>query len=90
MQNHILVLQRKKGWDCLRHYEILANHCLPVFPDIKDKPRLTMNEYPTELQEDANRLYKEACLHKDYNTLNFRQEYKRLMRGFLEYFIIQC
>ena len=33
---------RKGGWDCLRHYEILRNNCLPFFPNIEKKPKLTI------------------------------------------------
>ena len=25
---------KKAGWDCLRHYEILANGCIPLFLDL--------------------------------------------------------
>ena len=31
---------RRAGWDCLRHYEILANRCVPVF-DVDDMPAWT-------------------------------------------------
>lgn len=31
-QNSLFALTKKKGgWDCLRHYEILANGCIPIF-----------------------------------------------------------
>ncbi len=25
------ITKKKAGWDCLRHYEILANGCIPLF-----------------------------------------------------------
>ena len=35
--NSLFALTYKKaGWDCLRHYEILANGCIPLFLDLKD------------------------------------------------------
>jgi len=29
---------RRAGWDCLRHYEIAANGCVPCFRDLDKKP----------------------------------------------------
>ena len=48
----------KGGWDCLRHYEILASGCLPFFKDIEHKPKYTMMNYPLNLQEQANKIFK--------------------------------
>ena len=48
---------QKSGWDCLRHYEILANNCIPVFPDILNMPTNTMVEWSRELQQRANLLW---------------------------------
>lgn len=33
---------KKGGWDCMRHYEILANGCIPLFTDIEDCPEKTL------------------------------------------------
>lgn len=33
---------KKGGWDCMRHYEILANGCVPIFTDIENCPRRTL------------------------------------------------
>jgi hypothetical protein len=40
---------KKAGWDCLRHYEILGNGCIPIFIDIANCPPLTMNNFPKAL-----------------------------------------
>jgi hypothetical protein len=32
------VTTKRAGWDCLRHYEIAANGCVPCFRDLDDKP----------------------------------------------------
>ena len=48
---------RKGGWDCLRHYEILKNNCLPFFPKIEEKPRLTMFNYPVKLQKKSQYIF---------------------------------
>lgn len=33
------VTTKRAGWDCLRHYEIAANGCIPCFRDLQLKPR---------------------------------------------------
>lgn len=43
---------KKAGWDCLRHYEILSQGCLPLFLDIHHLPETLMTLYPrTQLKE---------------------------------------
>lgn len=37
---------KKAGWDCLRHYEILSQGCLPLFFDIRHLPETLMKTYP--------------------------------------------
>jgi hypothetical protein len=44
---------KKGGWDCLRHYEILANGCIPWFRDLDACPANTMTHYPKELVHAA-------------------------------------
>ena len=39
---------KKAGWDCLRHYEILMNGCIPLFLDIKNCPTNTLSTLPKE------------------------------------------
>lgn len=46
---------KKGGWDCLRHYEILANGCIPVFPDLSKCPEGTLAHLPKSLILEANR-----------------------------------
>lgn len=38
--------EKKGGWDCLRHYEIIANGCIPLFRDIDKCPDKTMSTFP--------------------------------------------
>jgi hypothetical protein len=40
------ITRKKAGWDCLRHYEILANYCMPYFLDLEDCPEMTMTNFP--------------------------------------------
>ena len=54
---------KKHGWDCLRHYEILANRCVPLFFDLDKCPSLTMATFPRDLCAAAMDLFR-----------NFQQE----------------
>ena len=44
---------KKGGWDALRHYEILANGCIPVFSDIAMCPVSTMTTFPKALLQEC-------------------------------------
>jgi len=33
------ITTKRSGWDCLRHYEIAANGCVPCFRDLDKKPK---------------------------------------------------
>lgn len=48
------VTMKKFGWDCMRHYEILANGCLPVFLGIENCPIQTMTSFPKSLCVELN------------------------------------
>jgi hypothetical protein len=45
---------KKYGWDCLRHYEILANNCIPLFKNLENCPELTMTTFPKKIVLEAN------------------------------------
>lgn len=45
---------KKGGWDCMRHLEIMANKCVPVFPGIEECPAHTMTDYPKDLLHVIN------------------------------------
>jgi hypothetical protein len=40
---------KKAGWDCLRHYEILGNGCIPYFIGLENCPKSTMVLLPKDL-----------------------------------------
>ena len=48
---------KKAGWDCMRHYEIIANGCIPLFLDLDQCPKNTMTNFPKELIMQSNKLY---------------------------------
>lgn len=67
---------KKGGWDCMRHYEILANYCMPHFPDLNNCPTETMKNFPKTQVLESNLLY-------DQNIINDR--YYELLNEVFEY-----
>ena len=47
------ITQKKGGWDCLRHYEIMANGCMPIFMGLDKCPEATLHGFPKELVKGA-------------------------------------
>lgn len=84
-ESYFAVTCKKRGWDCLRHYEIIANGCIPVFTDIEQCPSNTMFYYPKELQLEANNFYSSYMLH-DINDVDFIAKYRELLEKFLLHF----
>lgn len=83
---------KKCGWDSLRHYEIIANGCIPIFDDISSIPDGTMTTFPKEILQQA---YKDLLPWKNnvelYNTyveklLNHCREYQTCEKS-AEYFL---
>jgi len=52
------VTMRRSGWDCMRHYEILASGAIPFFMGIKDliSNPLVMHSFPKDLVFEAMQL----------------------------------
>lgn len=72
------ITTKKAGWDCMRHYEILANGCVPYFPYIEQCPTNTMALLPKDLLKQANALYKK-------NSSIDSEEYLLLANQLLDY-----
>lgn len=47
---------KKGGWDCMRHYEILANRCIPYFPNLENCPKQTLHLFPKEIILEVNKV----------------------------------
>jgi len=55
-QSYFGLTKKKGGWDCLRHYEIMANNCLPYFIDIDSCPEKTLFFFPKDICKEINSL----------------------------------
>lgn len=63
---------RKNGWDCMRHYEILSQGCVPLFLDIKNLPASMMIHFPRKQLEEVLDV---AIQIENYNkNMNFSYE----------------
>jgi len=61
----------KKGqWDTMRHYEILANRCIPYFSDIEDCPPLSLVSFPKEMIKETNKYARRYEVHPCYDEIN--------------------
>jgi hypothetical protein len=71
-KSYFSLTHKKGGWDCMRHYEILLNGCVPYFPDIQNCPTSTMVNFPKDLCSSANEMIKreELNLNKYFDLAN--------------------
>lgn len=59
---------KKGGWDCLRHYEIVACGCVPIFIDLHKCPKRTLDSFPKATVKNAFKAITTRSLTaKDYN-----------------------
>uniref|UniRef100_A0AB39JBT8 Glycosyltransferase n=1 Tax=Florenciella sp. virus SA2 TaxID=3240092 RepID=A0AB39JBT8_9VIRU len=58
--------KKKNGWDCLRHYEIIANGCLPLFENLENCPESIMSNFPKKLLIEAKNK-KDTLTDNEYN-----------------------
>ena len=64
------VTMKKAGWDCMRHYEILGNYCMPYFTDLEDCPKDTLSSFPKGLLLEAKELASNFNQEKYYILLD--------------------
>jgi hypothetical protein len=86
-ESYFAITRQKAGWDCLRHYEILANRCVPLFINIDECPINTLFLFPKKLLFEAINLYNNKFANKKINELTREDinEYAILQNKFLEY-----
>jgi len=71
------VTMKKAGWDCMRHYEILGNNCIPYFVGLEDCPKNTLANLPKELLLDAKYLAENFDSSKYFLILNELFDYTK-------------
>lgn len=70
---------KKGGWDCLRHYEILMNGCIPYFPDLKNCPENTMKLFPKSVILESNTKIEQGAIETEWynNTVTMLLDYTK-------------
>lgn len=81
---YFAVTNKKSGWDCLRHYEILANGCVPYFLDLDEAPVGTMFMLPRALIKQAMTLPGVSYLHIDHSLFD-EQRYFDILGQLMHY-----
>jgi hypothetical protein len=71
------ITMKKAGWDCMRHYEILANNCIPYFTDLHECPPNILTNFPKELLLEGRELVNNFDKSKYFNILNELFEYTK-------------
>ena len=86
-KSYFAITKKKGGWDCMRHYEILANGCVPYFINIEECPQNTMFLLPKELFIEANQLYDNKFKNKNIDEITDEDinTYNILQQNLLEY-----
>jgi hypothetical protein len=64
------ITHKKAGWDCMRHYEILANKCIPFFTDLEQCPPNILSTFPKDIILETNQYARDNKIHPDYDKLN--------------------
>lgn len=84
-KSRFAITKMKGGWDCLRHYEILMNGCIPLFENLDKCPKYIMISYPKELNNEAYELYNHWVENEE-----FIGKYNVLCSKFLEHTRMNC
>jgi hypothetical protein len=74
---------KKAGWDCLRHYEIIANGCLPLFDNVANIPRYIMMKFPKALVTKI--IFFAANKNFEYLDENYDYLSNELMEHFMKH-----
>ena len=85
------VTTKKAGWDCMRHYEILGNYCMPYFIGLEDCPKDTLSHFPKELLLEARELANNFDEQKYYVMLDevFKHTQQHLTTKSLAEYILE-
>lgn len=83
-ESFFAITRKKAGWDCLRHYEILANGCIPYFIDLEKCPNNTMTFLPKKLILEAMNLEGVSKGKIDHRKFN-KQKYNEILNKILSH-----
>jgi hypothetical protein len=79
------ITMKKMGWDCLRHYEIMMNGCVPLFKDLENSPDLTLTTLPKKeiikmsQYNEPNIEFNEYILNYAKNNLTTKHVFEKIL-----------
>lgn len=79
-RSYYALTMKKGGWDCLRHYEILAAGCIPYFLHLEECPPNIMALLPKDLILEAMHLDGVSYPTIDHSKFNLAKYYDILNR----------
>jgi len=71
------ITMKKGGWDCMRHYEILGNYCIPYFIGLEDCPKNTLANLPKDLLLEGKELINNFDEQKYFSILDELFDYTK-------------
>jgi len=83
-QSYFAITCKRGGWDCLRHYEILANGCIPYFLDLDQCDEKTLYFLPKDLILEAMHLEGVSQLKIDHSIFD-KNRYYEILNKLLSY-----
>lgn len=83
-RSYFAITCKKGGWDCERHYEILANGCIPYFIDLDKCDSNTMFLLPRKLIHEAMNLKGVSYFKIDHKKFDTKKYYK-ILNELLDY-----
>jgi hypothetical protein len=72
----------KAGWDCLRHWEIIGNGCVPIFLNIANSPRFVMTRAPKALMTKIEFFFRNEPKYLDREYEYYQSE---IVAHFMKY-----
>jgi hypothetical protein len=83
-RSYYAVTSKKAGWDCMRHYEILANGCIPWFLDLDGCDQGTLYFFPKALVKEAMELPGVSFMHINHSLFD-KERYKDVLTRLLHH-----
>ncbi|CAF1615122.1 unnamed protein product [Adineta ricciae] len=82
MSAYFALTKKKGGWDCNRHYEIIASAAMPYFENLNESGSYTLAHLPKSLLNDARNMYgiKRTEMKLDHAVFNFTHYFILLHR----------
>ena len=74
------ITKKKGGWDSMRHYEILANKCIPLFDNLTNCPDYTLTNLPKKLLIEIEKNYPNISdsQYKEYSEILYNYTVENL------------